>query len=123
MTVTDQEPAVLAAVGHAEKVKRWYAFEEKRVALAQVLAMPVVREALEITAARIVDEPLTVPPGVDGATITTLMANQHSRLGGWNHALTYLQKLARMPEQRIQAQEPKPWSHLIPATETTEPNA
>lgn len=127
MTVTDQEPAVLAAVGHAEKLRRWYAFDEKRQALAQVLAMPVIKEALEIAAARIADEPLTAPPGSDGHTITVLMANQHSRSAGWNHALTYLQKLARLPDKKlVQHQEPQPWSYLIPpttVTETTEPDA
>jgi len=125
MILSDQEPAVSAAVGHAEKLRRWYAFDEKRLALAQVLAMPVVKEALELVAARIVDEPLTVPAGSDGKTTLVLMANQHSRSAGWNHALTYFQKLARLPDKRAaQHQEPQPWSHLIPpVTETTEQDA
>lgn len=127
MAVSDQEPIVLAAVGHAEKLRRWYAFDEKRLALAQILSTPVVKEALEIVAARIADEPLTVPPGSDGKTTLVLMANQHSRSAGWNHALTYFQKLARLPDKKlVQHQEPQPWSHLIPpttVTETTEPDA
>lgn len=127
MAVSDQEPIVLAAVGHAEKLRRWYAFDEKRLALAQILSTPVVKEALEIVAARIADEPLIVPPGADGKTTLVLMANQHSRSAGWNHALTSFQKLARLPDEKtVLLQEPKPWSHLIPpttVTETTEPDA
>ncbi len=121
----ESEPAILAAVGHAEKQRRWYAFDEKRQTLAHFLADPVVKEALELVAARIAHEPLLLPPGADGQTTLVLMANQHARSAGWNQALIYLQKLARLPDKKTtQHQEPQPWSHLIPpVTETTEQDA
>lgn len=121
----EPETTVQSAIGHAEKLRRWYAFDEKRQILGKFLAMPEVREAFEIAAARIVDEHLTVPTGSDGNTMMVLMANQHSRAAGWNHALTYLHKLARLPDKKlVQHQEPQPWSHLIPTvTETTEQDA
>lgn len=126
MTVSDQEIAVPVAVGVTEKLRRWNAFEEKRLAFAQVLSLPVVKEAFEIAAACIADEKLTVPHGANGNTIQVLMANQHARSAGWNQALTFIQRLARarQPDKNLgHLQEPEPWDYLKQTTETTEQDA
>lgn len=87
---------------------RWFSDEAKYTELRNILALPVLVEAMQLTTNA--GYPKLIGAELAPSERIHALAIEHARTAGWNEALQYLSKLATPP---VSSPSPdrKSWSH------------
>ncbi len=93
---------------HATQKARWYSDEAKYNELRNILQLPVLQEALQLTADA--GAPKMVGSELSPTERINALAVEHARVAGWREALNHLYRLTTPPVINT-PHERKSWSH------------